>query len=143
MQMPPPTPSPFLNDIVMSKSISSNWKGTCGASHQLVILVVYNYTSVLTVPSFRVNVSSCVHTSVQCSAHSGSWWSLQPSLEPGGHHSLTNIHHFCASSVYMYNMHFLLVVWLYSRLIWPPLHPFWAEPCQWIVRRLSSTLQAE
>ena len=26
--------------------------------------------------------------------HSGSWWSLGPSLEPVGHHSLANNHHF-------------------------------------------------
>ena len=31
---------------------------------------------------------------LQCSAHSGSWWSLQPSLEPVGHHSLANNHYF-------------------------------------------------
>ena len=33
-----------------------------------------------------------LHILLQCSAHSGLWWS---SLEPVGHHSLANNHHFC------------------------------------------------
>ena len=36
---------------------------------------------------------------LQCSAHSGSWWSLRPSLEPVGHHSLANNHHFCKQCI--------------------------------------------